>query len=123
MSQEHKKFKLFTKDFSSQESLKQLLKEIEKWVADEKVAPKSIGVEYLEKSKHIVMSIGYQDDNGYKVQLSSELVSKIDLNADYSQIEKSMAEAASKHENIICHELFITDSGDFHMVFMVKVAG
>ena len=121
MVQEHTKFKLFTKEYSSEEHINQLLEEIEKWVSNEKIAPKSIGVEFLEKAKYIVMSIGYRDDEDYNVKLSCSHIDKIELNVDYSKIENKMSDAASKHKNIICHELFITDSNNFYMIFMTKI--
>lgn len=120
MSQVHAKFKLFTKKFTSEQSLNDLFGEIEKWVKDSKVGPKSVGIEYLESSKTIIMSIGYADNESYSVKLKSNLIGKVDLISDFKSAEESMVKASSKFNNIICHELFITESGDFYMVFMTK---
>jgi len=119
--QEHTKFEVFTKEFKSEDSINQILSDIENWIKEKKVASKSIGVEFLEKANYIVMSLGYRDDeDAYNVKLKSSLIDKIEVGADYTQLEKKMSETASKLSNIICHELFITGTNDFYMVFMVK---
>jgi len=118
MAQEHTKFKLFSKQYSTEESISQLLNEIETWVKREKVAPKSIGVEFLEKSNAIVMSLGYRDDENCNIKLNKKLIKGFKLDSDYQKIEEAMSEATKEYEHIICHELFITDTNDFHMIFM-----
>jgi len=112
--QVHTKFEIFTG-----KSIDSLLSEVEKFAAKAKVAPKSIGVEYLEEIDCVVMSLGYRDDEPhYPVKLSCVRVGKIEPTADLSELEKAMTEAAAKQQDIICHEIFITDEHDFFMVFM-----
>ncbi len=120
MIQGHTKFKLFSKDFSSEASIRELLNDIENWVSANAVGPKSIGVEFLESSKTIVMSIGFRDDENYNVSLKSDLIGKMEAGADTATIEAGMEKAASQYSDVICHELFITGAGDFYMVFMNK---
>jgi hypothetical protein len=86
-----------------------------------KAAPKSIGVEYLEHSKQVVVSLGYRDDEpGYAIKLQSVSLGKVaSLGApELSGLEKKMDEAAAKVSGIICHELLVTGEQEFIMVFM-----
>ncbi|MCP4105805.1 MAG: hypothetical protein GY749_09750 [Desulfobacteraceae bacterium] len=119
MEQVHAKFKVFAGKFSDSKDIDPLLGEIEKFAAEAKVASKSIGIEFLEKSGNVVMSLGYRDNEAhYPIKLSCVHIGKIDLSGDFSELENGMSEAASKQNNIICHELFITDADEFYMVFM-----
>lgn len=118
MNQEHTKFKIFTKEFSAESSIDNLLEEIVKWASENNVGPKSIGVEYLEGAKNIVMSVGYREDENYSVALDCMKIDTLTIGADYEALEKKMTEAAASKKDIICHELFITGTGDFYMVFM-----
>jgi len=120
MVQEHNRFKLFSAQYASGAGLTSLLREIEKWVAANKVAPKSVGVEYLEGSGRLLMSIGYRDDEAYPISLHSTSIGKLDGGSDFTKVEQAIAGLASKLKNIICHELFVTETGDLNMIFMLK---
>jgi hypothetical protein len=120
MVQEHDKFKLFSAQYAANAGLDPLLREIEAWVKTTKIAPKSIGVEYLEGSRRLIMSIGYRDDESYPITLQQARMGKIDASNDFGKIEKEIAAFVSKLRNVICHELFVTETGDLNMVFMCK---
>lgn len=120
MIQVHGKFKFFATELNSDNDLKELLSTVEEWVNETKVAPKSIGVEFLERNSTLVMSLGYRDDEKYPVSISSVRVGKLDSNLIFDQIEHDVAEAVKKIDRIICHEIFIADDDEVTMIFMCK---
>jgi len=123
--QVHGKFKVFTGKLASDQSLGSLAAEVEGWVKSAKVAPKSIGVEYIESSRTLLLSIGYRDDEpAYPIKLSTVRIGKIEATdaAGLAELERSMVGASNKLSNIICHELYVTEDGDLLMVFMTHQA-
>jgi hypothetical protein len=119
--QVHGKFKLFTAKLDGGKSITKLAEEVEQFAVQAKAAPKSIGVEYLEHSKTVILTLGYRDDEpAYPVKLTAVSIGKeSQLNApELARMEKRMAEEAAKLGNVICHELFITEDDEFMMVFM-----
>src|SRR5687767_2089685 len=70
--QVHGKFKMFSGKLEAGSSIAALTKQVEEFVKSSKVAPKSIGVEYLEASKLVVLTLGYREDEaGYAVKLAT----------------------------------------------------
>lgn len=127
MSQEqvHNQFKVFSGRLGPDNTLGALADEVSAYVKSNQVAPKSIGVEYLEAAERLVLTLGYsKNEPGYEVALqavSLGQVSGLQVNqGDFSALESAMSQAASKVQNIICHELYVTDDNDFVMVFMTK---
>jgi len=119
MSQVHSKFKVFVGNPTADNSIGDLGKQIEQFVDDSKVAPKSIGIEYLESTKKLIMTLGYADNQSYTpVTIACVSLGKVDIAQDTSALEAKMSEVASKHQNLICHELYITEENEFFMVFM-----
>lgn len=119
--QVHTKFKLFTGPLDKTGTLGVLAGEVATWARTAKVAAKSIGVEYVEKSGMLILSIGYRDDEpAYPIKLAAARVGPIGkLDAtDLRKLEQAMAEAATKHENVICHELYVTDANELFVVTM-----
>jgi hypothetical protein len=88
------------------------------------VAAKSIGVEYLESLNKVVITLGYRTDEAtYPIRLQSVPLGKIQVLAnDFSALETAMAQAAEKHTNVICHELYVTEAQDFFLVLMTHEA-
>jgi hypothetical protein len=118
----HGKFKVFAGELQGN-SIDRLAAEVESFVARERIAPKSIGVEFLESSRRVILTLGYRDDEpGYAVNLASAYLGKLeDLEpATLTRLEGKMAEAAADLTNVICHELLVTDEQDFVMVFLRK---
>lgn len=123
--QTHGRFKAFTGKLQADHSLGPFADEIAGWVRQAGVAPKSIGVEYLEASKRLVLTVGYRDDEpGYPVRVSGVSLGRIgNLDAaDLSGLESKMEAAAAGVRDVICHELFITEDGEFLMVFLSRAS-
>ncbi|HZS48674.1 MAG TPA: hypothetical protein VFC63_26620 [Blastocatellia bacterium] len=118
--QVHAKFKVFVGEPGTDHSLGSLANQVAQFVVENKVAAKSIGIEYLESSKRLIISLGYRDDEpSYPVELSSVSLGKIDISGnDFSALEKAMSDASQQHSNIICHELYVTESNEMLVVFM-----
>ena len=77
-AQVHGKFKVFSAPLGEDGMLGSLSGEVEAWVRSSHIAPKSIGIEYIESSSRIVLSIGYRDDEpAYEVKLKT-----VDLGRD-----------------------------------------
>jgi hypothetical protein len=123
--QVHGKFKVFTGNLAADSTLGALGGEVEAWVRSAKVAPKSIGVEYLESSRNLLLSVGYRDDESpYNVRLTAVEVGKLESldAAGLGKVEQAMAAASAKVKNIICHELYVTETHTLLMVFMAHDA-
>ena len=124
--QEHHHFKIFSGTLGENNSLGPLAEEVASFVEGQKVAAKSIGVEYLETAKRLIITLGYRkDEEFYPVQLTGVSLGKVEDLAtrdDFSQLERAISEASKKVERIICHELYITEGHEFLMVFMTHKA-
>jgi hypothetical protein len=120
-AQAHHQFKVFSGPASADGSLGSLGAEVEAFVRDRGVAPKSIGVEYLEAVGRLVVSLGFRSDEpGYPIRLQAQSCGKIDDPSDLSGLESRMAEVAAGMNDVLCHELFVTSEGEFVMVFMAR---
>jgi hypothetical protein len=119
--QVHTKFKLFAGSLDKAGNIGTLAADVAAWAKGAKVAPKSIGVEFVEGSKKLILSVGYRDDEKpYAVKLTSAkvgVVAKLDA-AELTKLEKAMGEAATKHKNVICHELYVTAANELFIVVM-----
>jgi hypothetical protein len=120
LQQVHGKFKVFAGPLAKDKTLGKLATEVAKFAKDK--AAKSIGVEYLESLKQLVVTLGYRDDEpAYPVELKTVLMGKHTITADsLHKLEEEMAAASQKVGNVICHELYVTDEQDFLMVFLVR---
>ena len=119
--QVHSKFKLFAGPLGPGATLGPLADEVAQFAAKAKAAPKSIGVEYLESSKQVVVSLGYRDDEpAYPVKLHAVSLGQVESFAagELAKLEKRMEEAAAKTPKVICHELLVTETREFVMVLM-----
>src|SRR5580765_2074169 len=123
-NQVHTNFKVFIGASASDGSIGDIAAKVASFAADSRVAAKSIGVEYLEASKKLVISLGYRSDEAaYPIRLHSVPLGKLEtLAGDFSALESAMAKAAEKHANVICHELYVTENQDFFLVLMTHEA-
>ncbi|MET0396558.1 MAG: hypothetical protein ABW277_07030 [Longimicrobiaceae bacterium] len=121
--QVHAQFKAFTGTATTDEAVDDVFAQVEKFVGERQVAPKSIGVEYLEGAGRLVFTLGYRSDEPpYGVRITRQSLGKVDSLDDLSGLEHRMAAAASGLANVICHELFVKTDGEFVMVFMTAAA-
>lgn len=123
LKQIHNKFKIFSGPLAADKTIGPLADQITGFVAEHKVAAKSIGVEYLESAKKLIISLGYREgDDAYPIKVHTVSLGKIGglATGDMSRLEEAMTAACDKIENIICHELYITEDGDFLVVFMSR---
>ena len=120
--QVHGRFKMFAGKLEPGHSIAAIAAQVEQFAATAGAAPKSIGVEYLEHNATVVVTLGYRDDEpAYPIKLhvvSLGKASSLDT-ADLHRLEQRMEQAAAKLNNVICHELFITEDDEFLMVMMV----
>jgi len=123
-NQVHTKFKLFVGELAADGSIADLGIQVASFAKSAGVAAKSIGVEYLESLKKVVITLGYRTDEApYPIRLQSVALGKLQVLAgDFSGLESAMAKAAEKHSNVICHELYITENQDFFLVLMTHEA-
>lgn len=119
-SQVHSKFKVFVGELDANNSIGPLADQITNFVSEGKVAAKSIGVEYIESAARLIITLGYRDDEPwYPIAVDCVSLGKIDaLGSDFAGLEQAISQAALKHSNIICHELYVTDDQEFLMIFM-----
>jgi hypothetical protein len=119
-NQTHGKFKVFAGKLGANNELGELADKVAAFAADNRIAAKSIGVEYLESAESLIITLGYRDDEEhYSIKLETVSLGKVSVDAqDFSALEQKMTEAAQNFANIICHELFVTEEKDFLMVFM-----
>jgi hypothetical protein len=123
--QAHNKFKVYSVPFSGSFDAK-TKKPILAFVNQEGVSAKSVGIEFLESSSRLVISIGYavQKKNTSKYDLTIKSVGKHDFSgegfAELDKVSAAFEKTAGKLENIICHEFFITGSGEAFAIFLTE---
>jgi hypothetical protein len=122
--QVHSKFRVFAGRLQQDKTIGPLAAEIEAFVRNTQIAPKSIGVEYLESAQRLIITLGYRDDEpGYAVKINCVSLGRIDSFAsDFSALEAAMSQASQTQSNIICHELYVTEDHDLLMIFMTHQA-
>lgn len=115
MSQVHSKFKAFVAQGPlTQDTLEGFAVDLNTLG----VAPKSVGVEYLEGSKRTVLSIGYSEGSRYPIKLRQENLGKVEVTPE--AIAKALESAANQYDNVICHEFYATEDGTFFVVLMLQ---
>jgi len=122
--QVHNHFKVFAGNLDASNSIGALADEVANYVQESGIAPKSIGVEYLEAADRLIITLGYRNDEpGYPIKLTCVSLGQIDaLGSDFAELEKRMQEASTHQNNIICHELYVTAEHEFLMIFMTHQA-
>lgn len=121
-NQVHNKFKIFSSTLNKDNKIGSVATDIANFVKESQVAAKSIGAEYLESVGHLILTIGYRDDEPwYPVDVACISLGKIDTKDmnNFSRIENAMMEASSRLSNVICHELYITKNLELMMIFLI----
>jgi len=119
-NQVHTQFKVFVGELTADGSIGDLAGDVAAFAQTAAIAAKSIGIEYLEALKKVVITLGYRtDEEAYPIRLQSLPLPRIELLAnDFSALENAMAQAAQNHANVICHELYVTEGQNFFLVIM-----
>ena len=122
--QVHEKFKIFSGELAPDGTIGKLADEIAAFATKAKIAPKSIGVAYLEPSRRLILTLGYRsDEDPYPIKLQCLRLGKTEIKGgDFSALEDKIAKATAKQSIIICHELYVTGSDDFTLVLMTHEA-
>jgi hypothetical protein len=122
-SQIHARFKIFAGALEPGHKIDALARQVAEF--GRTVAAKSIGVEFLESSGKLIITLGYRDDEApYPIALHCVSLGQahtLDA-ASFPELEERMAEEAAKKKRVICHELFVTDEHEFLMVLMTNQA-
>jgi hypothetical protein len=122
-AQVHDHFKVFMTTSGGAAGVSSLSAEVSAWVSAEGVAAKSIGIEYLEATGVLVLTVGYRrDEPTYPVGLHALSLGRIETldAASLASLETRMAVSAAGVKQILCHELFVTADREFFMVFMAE---
>ncbi len=84
------------------------------------VCARSIGVEFIESRKEALVSLGYSEEPGLPVNLSSVMVGKLFEGepVDTGKLGAQMSEAAAAVGGVICHEFYVTGDGSVFAVFL-----
>jgi hypothetical protein len=128
-TQEHDKFKFFQAPCSSVADLKKLFKKVEKWVADNDVAPKSIGILWSKTGifsstyQEAIMSLGFRD-TGIPYEITLTLADAGNLIQTYLEAGAvvSLDDTIIAKKNpgkVLCHELLLFNDEVF-VIFMSK---
>src|ERR1700748_194504 len=106
----HSKFKVFTATPDSNGGIPEDIHlAMNGFIALNKVAVKSVGVEYVESINKIVISLGYvEGQDSYAVVLQPVHLGKFGIDKDSNltkDLEEALTKAAETQDNsVICHE-------------------
>jgi hypothetical protein len=124
--QVHGQFKIFAGPLAPDGSLGSLGDQLSTFVSERKVSAKSIGVEYVESAKRLVLTLGYREGSEWSPVTIQHLalgrVTGLVDRTDFSGLERALAAAADSIKGIICHEVYVTEDQEFHVIFMVTAA-
>lgn len=110
--QTHNKFKVFIASGSD------VIQRAEAVLNAYHVAPKSLGVEYLEEKDLVILTLGYRDDEpAREFKIREVALGKLAL--EDRPISAAMEAAAAGIDNIICHEFYVNKTGEFFAVFLI----
>ncbi len=112
--QVHTRFKAFLSP-----SFKDAAEAVRSFTASGSIAAKSIGVEFIDSSESLLISLGYAEGQpGYAVELKERAAGSVSAP---EHLESALEAAADEVGDVICHELFVDSAGGVHLVLMVKL--
>lgn len=83
--------------------------------------PKSVGVEFVEEEGMSVLTIGYTEADSavpsYKISLNIVPLGTLDF-SNLADLGSRLEEAAAQVQNVICHEMLVTENKQAHVIFM-----
>lgn len=128
MEQVHSKFKVFvvTPDKNSLKIPSDLHLTMNGFIALNKVAVKSVGVEYVEAIDKIVISLGYTEgQESYPIVLQSILLGQLAMKEGQNlaeELEVALTKAAeTQDDSVICHEFYVDKNGNYVALFLKMV--
>lgn len=104
--QVHEKFKVFVGA-----SISEIDEQVRAFTAGSGVAAKSIGVEFIDATEQLLVSLGYKvGEDGYPVKLVAKQLGAFDPSstASITKLEGALEASAADTDHIICHELFVS---------------
>lgn len=122
MAQSHSKFKFFSfKPGKDGRITSTARNSVKKFVEKAGVAVKSVGVEYVEETGSVLLSLGYSDkEKGYPVELTTIVIpAAFGPGFRVSALEGAFEAAAKGVKNVICHEFYVKGP-DVHAVFLTR---
>lgn len=117
MSQVHSKFKVFFSTPVDGKLDPQTIDEAREFFSHAGRTAKSVGIEYVEETDKLVLSLGYSEEGTVPMPVKLDCVSLGNLPLESQRIEAAMEDAASKAKNVICHEFYV-DDGEFFIVLL-----
>lgn len=120
MSQSHSKFMIFTSTPLSDGSLDpEFAEAVCQALQAGNLAPKSVGIEYVESQDTLVLSIGHGDGSepGYPVKLTCVPLGMLPTD---QRLGAAMTEAAASVPNVICHEFYVNRHEQFFLVLLSR---
>lgn len=121
MSQQtHEKFKIF-RGKTERGHFSELFAQLENFANLPNHAAKSIGAEYLEDSKELILTLGYTAVEGQGNNVKVEVKHIGNLSEANEALEQKIGEAAHNLHNVICHALYINAGDDLSMIFMCDI--
>jgi hypothetical protein len=118
--QTHEKFKIF-RGASKKGEFTELFGQLEAFANKPNHSAKSIGVEYLESHKELIITLGYTDVEGQGNDVKLD-VKKIGALSDSNEkLESAIQVAAHSLKNVICHALYINENDEMSMIFMYDI--
>jgi hypothetical protein len=118
MTQTHSKFKVFITEPGSNGLINDDVPlAVSRFVDQHGVNAKSIGVEFVEGSGKVILSLGYAEGQG-TAPVTVKTVGLGKLGLDASAIEAALEKSASLISNVICHEFYVDAKGDTVAVFL-----
>ena len=95
---------------------------VSEFVSSAGVKPISIGIVHVNSANQLLFSLGYQEDQpGHSASLKAVELGHIDTvhASGLETLDAALTAAAEGLDNIICHELVVSASGDFSAVFLL----
>jgi len=119
-NQIHSLIKFFQSPLAADGSLPSELRAQVASFAGPHVCARSIGVEFVESRNVALVSLGYTEEPGHPVNISSEKIGKLveGEEIDLEKLGAAASEAASSRGGVVCHEFYVTADGSVFAVFL-----